>query len=213
MRERRLSRAQAIMLLTRSIFHKKLRKQGMLIRAFLAHFFFFIYARIFRKCVICNLQDSSMEFGSLECRSASHTEKILSWLRKRESYKLFLKKRLRVFIIIFFFLKQYAFVTRLMDRLTQAISRQRSMSRTSNVYDGGGGGGGSFRRLRFPEIKGSRATAQTDGGSRGIHILKAAGTRLQQGVPLTLFIHLRSSGAGAAVAEAGAHGACHQVPI
>lgn len=34
----------------------------------------------------------------------------------------------------------------------------------------------------------------------GIHILKAAGTRLQQGVPLTLFIHLRSSGAGAAVA-------------
>lgn len=101
MRERRLSRAQAIMLLTRSIFHKKLRKQGMLIRAFLAHFFF-IYARIFRKCVICNLQDSSMEFGTLECRSASHTEKILSWLRKRESYKLFLKKRLRVFIIIFF---------------------------------------------------------------------------------------------------------------
>jgi len=49
--------------------------------------------------------------------------------------------------------------------------------------------------------------------SRGIHILKAAGTRLQQGVPLTLFIHLRSSGAGAAVAGAGAHGACHQVPI
>lgn len=95
-----------------------------------------------------------------------------------------------------------------MDRLTQQLAAI-DVYGVKCIY----GGGIVSPSSPIPGDKRVRATAQTDGGSRGIHILKAAGTRLQQGVPLTLFIHLRSLGAGAAVAGAGAHGACHQVPI
>lgn len=152
------------------------------------------------ECGIWNLK-SDLFLVQKNCRSSS-------WLHKGENY---FKKKIRDFT--FFFLNN-AIVTRLMDRLTQQLAAAIDVA--SNVCTC------RQRRRRgivsppsspIPGDKRVRATAQTDGGSRGIHILKAAGTRLQQGVPLTLFIHLRSSDAGAAVAGAGAHGACHQVPI
>jgi len=102
-----------------------------------------------------------------------------------------------------------------MDRLTQQLTAQRSMLRRAYVECPATAA--RWRGVSPVPIPGDKRVReqrprQTE-VSRGIHILKAAGTRLQQGVPLTLFIHLRSSGAGAAVAGAGAHGACHQVPI
>jgi len=109
-----------------------------------------------------------------------------------------------------------------MDRLTQQLTARRSILRRAYVEcptcgDGGTAAAAARRGVSPAPIPGDKRVReqrprQTE-VSRGIHILKAAGTRLQQGVPLTLFIHLRSSGAGAAVAGAGAHGACHQVPI
>lgn len=61
-------------------------------------------------------------------------------------------------------------------------------------------GGGGVLPAPIPGDKRVREQRPRQTEDLGIHILKAAGTRLQQGVPLTLFIHLRSSGAGAAVA-------------
>lgn len=154
------------------------------------------------KCVIYDLQDSRVEFGTSKCGKlfdlASQGRKLLKkeWCAFR-----------------FFFSENNAIVTRLMDRLTQQLAPAIDVASKCMMYAVGGGGVVSPLSSPIPGDKRVRATAQTDGGSRGIHILKAAGTRLQQGVPLTLFIHLRSSGAGAAVAGAGAHGACHQVPM
>lgn len=156
---------------------------------------------------MCNLRFTRFEFGILKYRSLLLCRRIFE-LASQERKLLKKKKIIRLYI---FFLNN-AIITRLMDRLTQQLAPAIDVA--SNVH-----GRQRRRRRRFTSVvsdsgdKRVRATAQTDGGSRGIHILKAAGTRLQQGVPLTLFIHLRSSGAGAAVAGAGAHGACHQVPI
>lgn len=100
-----------------------------------------------------------------------------------------------------------------MDRLTQQLTVRRSMLRRAYVEcPATRRGGVSPAPISGDKRVREQRPRQTE-VSRGIHILKAAGTRLQQGVPLTLFIHLWSSDAGAAVAGAGAHGACHQVPI